>query len=181
MSSLRTAAALAVLLAASAASAQVVKCRGADGRVTYSDGPCAAGAPGQAVNVQGNVLDGAADRAAAAELRRAEAQTTAERQMQALMQNPPQQCRFKHFQIGDRQGKVLADNAKRECIQNLQAEKNGQPTSDRHYRMWRDHYDSERADRNHAITQSQIQQMQNENSFRTYRCTPNGIGGATCR
>lgn len=47
MSSLRTAAALAVLLAASAASAQVFKCQDAAGKTIYSDAPCGTSQSGQ--------------------------------------------------------------------------------------------------------------------------------------
>lgn len=47
MPSLRTAAALAALLAASAASAQVFKCQDAAGKTIYSDAPCSTSQTGQ--------------------------------------------------------------------------------------------------------------------------------------
>lgn len=140
MSSLRTAAALAVLLAASAASAQVVKCRGADGRVTYSDGPCAAGAPGQAVNVQGNVLDGAADRKDAARYHALAQEEQRSREIAAMMRNPPKHCKNKYFSLNDFTGwEKLEEKARRECVENVLNERDGRPISDVHQRAFKDH------------------------------------------
>lgn len=42
--------------------AQVHKCKGPDGRIVYSDGPCAMGASGGQINVQHNTIDASMDR-----------------------------------------------------------------------------------------------------------------------
>ncbi len=182
MSSLRTAAALAVLLAASAASAQVVKCRGADGRVTYSDGPCAAGAPGQAVNVQGNVLNGAADRRAADEYRLKSAVESREREINGMMMNAPAQCKFSYFAVGDKKGQELAKLAKRECVENIIAEREGRPTSMRYYQMWNDHHSRTGSDRQQAANRAAAiaNQPMRPATPPSYNCRKNYTGSVDC-
>ena len=162
--------AIGLTVAASGVSAQVNKCKDADGRVTYSDRPCVDGGTGERVNTQGNALDGSTDRLNAAR-NRVQAESDAEsREVNSMMQSAPAQCTFKSFRFGDKKGTVLADNAKRECLKNLIAERKGEPSSDRDYRLWREHFDSERAAR-----------AQRSSNSRTYDCMPNGYGGATCR
>lgn len=174
------------------AAAQVVKCKGPGGKVIYSDVPCPDGAAGQSVNTQANVLDASGERFQSARSKGLEQAAADEQEVNMLMQSPPKECRFKHFALSDSKGKVLADNAKRECVQNMVAERRGGQTNDRHYRLWREHYDSERNARNQAVTRSAIQsqqlqnqQLQNQqfqnNNNRTYTCNPNGIGGLNCR
>lgn len=163
------------------AAAQVVKCKGPGGKVIYSDAPCPDGDEGQKVNTQANVLDGSADRRAAERNRIQATSNTETSEVNALLQNPPLQCKFKSFKLSDSKGKILADNAKRECVQNILAERKGEPTSDRNYRLWRDHYDSERSSREQAVTRSTIQSQQFQNNSRAYTCNPNGIGGVVCK
>lgn len=182
----------AVLLAclSTSTTAQVVKCKGPGGKVIYSDTPCPEGLQGQEINTQANVLDTSAERAHSARSKAQERITASENEARALMQSPPKECQFRHFALGDSKGKVLAENAKRECVENLFAERSGRSTSDRHYRLWRDHYDSERASRDRAVAQSQEQMRQaqsqpslpiHQNPNKTYRCTPDGMGTISCR
>ena len=151
------------------------------GKVIYSDVPCPDGAEGQKVNTQANVLDGASDRRDADRSGMQATSNTETSEVNALLQNPPLQCKFKSFKLSDSKGKILADNAKRECVQNILAERKGEPTSDRNYRLWRDHYDSERSSREQAVTRSTIQSQQFQNNSRAYTCNPNGIGGVVCK
>ena len=173
----------AVLLAclSTATTAQVVKCKGPGGKVIYSDVPCPDGAAGQSVNTQANVLDASGERLQSAISKGQEQAAADAQEVNMLMQSPPQECRFKHFALSDTKGKMLADNAKRECVQNLVAERRGGQTSDRHYRLWREHYDSERSSRNQAVNRAQMQSQQIQNQSRNYQCSPNGIGGFNCR
>lgn len=162
----------------SAAAAQVVKCKGPGGSFIYSDRPCADGSDGQDVYVHGNVLDGSTDRKSVENSKIQQQLKARERdkanldaqEMSVMQQNPPEECKFKHFSLGDKKGKALAENAKRECMQNIIAERNGGEVNDRHYRLWREHYDSEKYSRNNAL-----------NRNKTFNCMRNGIGGATCR
>lgn len=163
------------------AAAQVVKCKGPGGKVIYSDVPCPDGAAGQSVNTQANVLDASGERLQSAISKGQEQAAADAQEVNMLMQSPPQECRFKHFALSDTKGKMLADNAKRECVQNILAERKGEPTSDRNYRLWRDHYDSERSSREQAVTRSTIQSQQFQNNSRAYTCNPNGIGGVVCK
>lgn len=163
------------------ASAQVVKCKGPGGKVIYSDTPCPEWLQGQEINTQANVLDTSAERAHSARSKAQERITASENEVRALMQSPPKECQFRHFALGDSKGKVLAENAKRECVENLFAERSGRSTSDRHYRLWRDHYDSERASRDRAVAQSQKEMQRIQDQNKTYRCTPGGMGTLSCR
>ena len=60
---------LALVLASFGASAQVTKCTSPNGKVTYSDGPCPAGAADSRVNTTANVLDGSTERTTASRMR----------------------------------------------------------------------------------------------------------------
>lgn len=60
---------LALVLASCCASAQVTKCTLPNGKVTYGDGPCPAGASDSRVNTTANVVDGSGERAAATRMR----------------------------------------------------------------------------------------------------------------
>jgi len=65
---------LALVLASCCASAQVTKCTLPNGKVTYGDGPCPAGAADSRVNTTANVLDGSTERASAARMRQDQTQ-----------------------------------------------------------------------------------------------------------
>ena len=157
-----------------AAAAQVVKCKGPGGKVIYSDVPCPDGAAGQSVNTQANVLDASGERFQSARSKGLEQAAADEQEVNMLMQSPPKECRFKHFALSDSKGKVLADNARRECVQNMVAERRGGQTNDRHYRLWREHYDSEMNSRNAAATRAAIEQGNTYRQRAGQRCTQYG-------
>jgi len=129
--------ALVVLVGAmSATQAQVVKCKGHNGQTIYSDTLCLGNKTGQEVNTKGSVIDSSYFRGEAEKAR-----------MDRDISNPPLECQFKSYKHGDAKGKVLADNATRECIGNLTTKKNGQPISTVEYQMWKDHNDDTTAKR----------------------------------
>ena len=159
------------------ASAQVVKCKGHGGKVIYSDVPCQDGGEGQKVNTQANVLDGANDRRDADAMRSNSITAKREQEVNAIVQNPPAQCKFQYFSIGDKKGQELAKLAKRECAENVVAERNGEPTKDRYYRLWNDQHQAQSTNRAGIAAQQAAAARNN----RTIRCTPDGFGGANCR
>lgn len=135
---------------------QVMKCKGADGKTIYSDTLCGANSTSRAVDTRGSVIDSS--------YLRSEAKKN---QNEALLGNLPTECTFKSYKHGDAKGKVLADNASRECVANVLARKNGQPTSKSEYQMWKDHNDDTTAKRYAPKS--------------TLNCTNSGFGTAVCR
>lgn len=186
-------AAFALALAAIGhAHAQVNRCKAPNGQTVYSDRPCEDGSKGQSVNVDANTIDGEYDRRDAEKNRMNAARDARAREVDRLVNSPPQECKFRHFSIGDSKGKELARLAKHECIENIFRERDGQPTSDRHYRAWNDHHSRTSNARQQAITrdaiiqnqnqiQNQIQNMQQRPGFPpSYKCRPDGFGGVNC-
>jgi hypothetical protein len=106
---------------------------------------------------------------------------------------PPAECKFKSFKNNDSKGKILADNATAECVENMVRKANGQPISLEAYNLWKDHHSIESDKRNAAIARiqadanaQQITQQLNQNANATnrkldelgnkrYRCNPSGI------
>lgn len=133
---------LLFLTLAGAAHAQLRKCTGPDGKVTYSDVLCNTNATaGTIKNPGGNSVDSSGLRRQAQQNRESEASASADSEIENGMQNPPLECKFAKMVIGDAKGRVLAENAKRECLQNLQAAKRGQPKSMEAYTLWKDNLD----------------------------------------
>jgi hypothetical protein len=131
---------LVVLLCVNA-QAQLRKCTGVDGKVTYSDVLCASTSTTQSVKVHENSLDTSALRQEGRNL-----------ESRSLMTAPPTECKFKAFENGDEKGKVLGPKATEECIKNIQARKEGRPTSQDAYTMWKDNFDQE-SEKRHAFLQ----------------------------
>lgn len=182
---LQLVAAFALALAAIGhANAQVNRCKAPNGQTVYSDRPCEDGSKGQSVNVDANTIDGEYDRRDADKNRANAAKDARAREVDRLMSNPPQECKFQHFSVGDSKGKELARLAKRECIENMFKERDGQSTSDRHYRTWNDHHNRTSNARQQAITRDTIIQNQNMQQRPgmppNYKCRPDGIGGVNC-
>ncbi|MFC4922991.1 DUF4124 domain-containing protein [Delftia deserti] len=181
-------AAFALALAAIGhAHAQVTRCKGPNGQTIYSDRPCEDGSKGQSVNVDANTIDGEYDRRDADKNRMNAAREARAREVDRMINNPPQECKFRHFAIGDSKGKELARLAKHECIENMFRERDGQPTSDRHYRTWNDHHNrtsnARQAIARDAIIQNQIQNqnMQQRHALPpSYKCRPDGFGAVNC-
>ena len=117
------------------AHAQVRKCTGPDGKVTYSDVLCASPtARESAVDTSANTIDHSGLRKEAQRMRETE-------ELADLTANTPRECRFKYYVYGDPKGKVLSQKAKAECLQNILAAKQGKPASKEAYAMWKDHFD----------------------------------------
>lgn len=121
--------------------AQVFKCKGSNGKVTYSDAACGMPDEMERVKTNQNTMDASGDRRNVETLR---AKTEMEalqlrdsRELQALQYNPPPQCKFKSYK--DARGKRLAEDATQECLQNVIAERRGSPPSDIKYRLWNDY------------------------------------------
>lgn len=126
---------IATLLLCLNAQAQVRKCTGPDGKVTYSDVLCASPAAREsAVNTSANTIDHSGLRKEAQRMRETE-------ELADLTTNTPRECRFRYYTYGDPKGKVLSQKAKAECIQNILAAKQGRPASKEAYAMWKDHFD----------------------------------------
>lgn len=124
-----------ILLLSFNAHAQVRKCTGPDGKVTYSDVLCASpSARESTVDTSANTIDHSGLRKEAQRMRETE-------ELDSLATNTPRECRFKFYAYGDPKGKVLSEKAKNECIRNIVAAKQGKPTSKDAYAMWKDHFD----------------------------------------
>jgi hypothetical protein len=126
---------VAALLLSFGSQAQVRKCTGPDGKVTYSDVLCTnPSARESSVDTSANTLDHSGLRKEAQRMRETE-------ELDALATNTPRECRFKFHAYGDPKGKVLSEKAKNECIRNIVAAKQGKPTSMDAYALWKDHFD----------------------------------------
>ena len=184
---------VATLLFCTNAQAQLRKCVGVDGRVTYSDVMCSTDSTsGTIKNPNGNTLDASGFRQ---HVQKSNAEKEAEEQRlaAAARQSPPQECKFAYFSIGDEKGKRLSANAKAECLQNNEAKLQGQPTSLEHYTFWNDHHNRKSNSRQAAIAQAQsnvnawatqkaIKNAVSDSENKIFSCTPNGFGtGLNCR
>ena len=161
--------------------AQVRKCVGADGKVTYSDAICNSGMASTAVrNLDVNNIDNSGFR------REAEAINVG-LEDERLRQNPPLECQFR-FHPRDEKGKTLAYKAQEECVRNLLAQRKGATASTLNYSMWKDHYDQtdsrRQAAANRAVSSMNAQEIARSNNAaaqrslglqgdRKLRCKPN--------
>lgn len=139
---------VALLSIAGAGSAQVRKCTGLDGKVTYSDFICGAKtAKEDAVTTHANTVDASGLREKAQTMRTDDA-------IQNAMARESGQCKFSYFAVGDTKGKALAAAAKQECLDNIAAKASGRPGSTQAYAMWKDHSSAKTTERNNAAAQS---------------------------
>lgn len=130
------------------AHAQVRKCVDTAGKTVYSDVVCAdTRAKETAIRTDQNSIDTSGLRAQGQRMQNAEA-------VNNLVANPPIECRFRSFSYGDPKGKALADNARRECVQNILAAQQGQPQSLTAYQMWKDHSGQEQSRRDAALARA---------------------------
>jgi hypothetical protein len=127
--------------------AQVRKCTGPDGKVTYSDVLCSnPAAKESSIDTSANTLDHSGLRKEAQRMRETE-------ELDALATNTPRECRFKFHAYGDPKGKALSEKAKTECIRNIVAAKQGKPPSKDAYALWKDHFDQTAASRRAIVQQ----------------------------
>jgi hypothetical protein len=120
-----------LLVVACTTHAQVKKCTGPDGKVTYSDALCGAGtAKETGVATNYNTVGSAPG---------------------SQEQRPiPQKCKFNYYSVGDPKGKELAEDASKECIANIAAKESGGTTSLDAYTLWKDHHQLATSKRNAA-------------------------------
>lgn len=117
-----------------ASHAQLRKCVGADGKITYSDVVCASATTDTPIRVRDNTLDSSG-------FRQEMDTSRAASERNELMRATPKECKFQYYEYGDARGKILAENANNECIDNKLASKSGVPSSLVAYQLWRDNYD----------------------------------------
>jgi hypothetical protein len=152
--------------------AQVQKCVGPDGKVTYSDRMCANTARASGVNTDANH----ADIGSRQQAQRIQSRQDDERAA-ALRQNPPTECKFAAYKNGDEKGKLLASNATEECLRNMDAKRTGQPTSQEAYNLWKDHHQMATAKRQGSMNRATAAAAP-----RGMTCRPNAMGTALdCR
>lgn len=176
-----------LLLLCANAQAQLRKCTGPDGKVTYSDVVCASNAAtGSIKNAGGNSLDASGFRQEV-QKNLAEKEASENRAEAVARQGPPQECKFAYFALGDEKGKRLAANAKAECLRNNEARLRGEPTSLEHYTFWNDHRITKSINRQGAITRANsdanawatrnaIDNAATDIKNKSYTCTPNRFG-----
>jgi len=100
----------------------------------------------------------------------------------------PPECKFRYFTLGDDKGKVLAANAKQECIRNKALKSNGQAgrVTYEAYMLWKDHFEVENNRRQQALNRSNAANAANAAANRPnpgMRCTPafSIQGGYDCK
>ena len=142
------------------AQAQVRKCTGADGKVTYSDFMCSSSTSNETgVRTNANTIDASGLREDSKRYKTAEA-------VDQAMQQGSSKCKFAYYAVGDSKGQDLAAAAKQECLSNIAAKASGQPTTLEAYNFWKDHH--------------QIKSTQRSAGARSMNCVPNGFGGMRC-
>lgn len=129
-----------------ASNAQLRKCVGPDGKVTYSDVVCTGNSATHNVKLHDNTLDTSGLRAEGQRIEQNE-------RYASLMQNPPQECRFKSYKNNDQKGKALADLAQQECVKGLLSG-NNQSGATPAYDRWKDHYEQTTSSRQAAINRA---------------------------
>lgn len=123
--------ALAAAMTSASSLAQVRKCVGPDGKVTYSDYVCKSTAMKESsVKLNENTLDGSTMRD---EVRKNKDNDAVDSAVQSGA------CKFDYYKYGDETGAGLAAEAKRECLANIIKKRNGEQTSDDAYNRWKDH------------------------------------------
>ena len=141
-------------LVSTAAWGAAYKCVGADGVTVYSQTPCSP----TATRVNTSSSSGG--------FNAPKQSSSADRPVD--ISNAPAECKFKYFTNGDEKGKILSDNAKAECMRNIDLRKAGRGSeiSKEAYSDWKDH---------NQMTNSARQ------SARPINCTPSGFGNMRCQ
>lgn len=129
-----------------ASNAQLRKCVGPDGKVTYSDVLCANNSATRDLKLHDNTVDTSGLREEGRRIQQNEQYTS-------LMQNPPQECRFKSYKNNDQKGKALAEQAQAECVKGLMSG-GGSAAATPAYDKWKDHYEQTTSSRQAAINRA---------------------------
>ena len=115
---------ISLILAASQAHAGVYKCTNAQGKIEYSDKPCSDGVRMRVdvppdINVVPKAATPPAERQpTGVTLEPPSAPSTARSTREPSDWSAPANCQFSYYTFGDEKGKVLANNAKNECLRN---------------------------------------------------------------
>lgn len=146
---------LLTLLLAFGSQAEIRKCTGADGKVTFSDSACAVNTvseQGVKVYANTNSQDMSADRRAAAASGKRD-------RIDSMLASPPEECKFRSSASQD--SKTLAANAARECVENIVSGN----SSGQHRARWKEYWDSRNS---------------SGGGNTTMRCRPDFVGGFRC-
>ena len=100
----------------------------------------------------------------------------------------PPECKFRYFTLGDDKGKVLAANAKQECLRNKALKAAGQAGGVTYeaYALWKDHFEVENNRRQQALNRSNAanaaasRNQQQPARSQSLRCEKNYLGGMDC-
>jgi hypothetical protein len=126
---------------------QAIRCVDASGKISYTDRPCADGSPSALVKTHNNTVSSEGDRNLISKQKQQENLAIAD----AIRRNPPAECRFTYFALGDPRGKALAENAKKECVENAIARLQGGNSSFDAQRLWQAQHDSKGTSRRAAV------------------------------
>ena len=139
---------VATLLLGVNAQAQVRKCTGPDGKVTYSDFLCGGRTASESsVRTDANTIDSSGLREENQKYKSAQA-------VEQAMQQGASKCKFSYYAVGDSKGKELAAAAKQECLNNIAAKTSGLPTTLEAYNFWKDHSAQKSSDRQNALNRA---------------------------
>ena len=174
--------ALLVLVALGTSYAQVRKCVGPNGKVTYSDSLCAGGTASEtSVRTDANTLDSSGYRQQAEQMRSNAA-------VDQAMSQEASTCKFEYMALGDSKGKALASAAKQECLANIRAKATGQPINKDAYNTWKDHHTLKSAQRQSAVDRANANDNANATrqaiersgaaNRKGFTCRPNALGTA---
>lgn len=169
--------AIALIFVACTASvqAQVRKCVGPNGKVTYSDSLCAGGTASEtSVRTDANTLDSSGYRQQAEQMRSNAA-------VDQAMSQEASSCKFEYMALGDSKGKALASAAKQECLANIRAKATGQPISKDAYNTWKDHHTLKSAQRQSAVDRANANDNANATRQAIERNTATNQRPLTCR
>lgn len=96
----------------------------------------------------------------------------------------PPECKFRYFTYADDKGKVLASNAKQECIRNKELKASGQARAVTYeaYKLWKDNFEIESARRNQALNRANAANAANAANRPKLRmtCKPDYLGRLQC-
>jgi hypothetical protein len=139
---------IVVILLTGSADAQMRKCVGADGKVTYSDVLCANTADRDTLILRAPTTEERSQRqveATNASSTRATAQTATIRAQ--IMSTEYPECQFEYYASGGARAQAVVENARRECKENKVAEAIGGQQRNAAYLRWRDYIQLETARR----------------------------------
>lgn len=96
--------------------------------------------------------------------------------------NTPPECKFRYFTLGDDRGKVLASNAKQECIRNKALKDSGRASAATYdaYTQWKDNFEIENTRRNQALNRANAANAAANRPKLRMTCKPDFLGRLQC-